>query len=95
LVEIIKDETAGRTKSGIVLPEYSTQSRLLRKVAHQHDRGKVIAIGKDVKTVKPGDEIIYERFGSTKIIEDEKKYYLMPESDINLIVEEVNCRINS
>lgn len=73
-----------KSKSGIILGQ--TNKELTKP-----DRGIVVAVGKgryssDGKlielTVKEGDNIIYNRFAGTEIIQGEEKYLIIKESDI-------------
>ena len=59
--------------------------------AAKPDRGEVVAVGKgritsDGKlielTVKEGDNIIFNRFAGTEIIQGEEKFLIIKESDI-------------
>ena len=72
-----------KSKTGIILGQNSE--------ATKSDRGTIVAVGKgritsDGKlielTVKEGDQIIFNRFAGTEIIQGEEKFLIIKESDI-------------
>ena len=86
LIEPIKEEE--KTKTGIFLPETASRER--------PEEGNVIAIGPGKKTddgkiipvsVKPGDKVLFTKYGPTEIKVDNKEYLIASESDILAIIE--------
>jgi len=67
------EEAATKTASGLYLPGGAQEKP---KVA------KVVAVGKDVKSVKLGDKIIYKSYSQTEIKVDTTEYLLVKEEDI-------------
>ena len=87
LIEPIKEEE--KTKSGIFLPDTAEKER--------PEQGKVIAVGpgrrdeegKEIPlSVKPGDRVIFSKYGPTEIKVDDKEYLIAKEEDILAIIEE-------
>lgn len=79
LIEPISDEDlpagkAGKTKSGIVLPDTADKEK--------PEQGKVIAIGPNVKEVKKGDIVLFNDYGPSKIKVNNKEYLVAKEEDI-------------
>jgi chaperonin GroES len=86
LIEPIKEEE--KTKSGILLPETAEKER--------PEEGKVVAVGPGRMTdegkiiplsVKPGQKVLFKKYGPDEIKVDEKKYLICKEEDILAIVE--------
>ncbi|MEK7664565.1 MAG: co-chaperone GroES [Patescibacteria group bacterium] len=86
LIEPIKEEE--KTKGGIFLPETAEKEK--------SEQGKIIAIGDGKKTddgkiiplsVKPGDKVLFSKYGPTEIKIDNKEYLIATESDILAIIE--------
>ncbi len=86
LIEPIKEEE--KTKTGILLPDTADKER--------PEQGKVIAVGagkKDKKgnriplEVKPGDKVLFTKYGPTEIKIDNKEYLIAKEEDILAILE--------
>jgi len=86
LIEPIKEEE--KTKAGIFLPETANKEK--------SETGKVIAIGPGKKTddgkivplsVKPGDKVLFSKYGPNEIKVEEKEYLIATESDILAIIE--------
>ena len=67
------EEAATKTASGLYLPE---------KSAEKPKTVKVVAVGKDVKTVKVGDRIIYKTYSHTEVKVDKDEYILVKEEDV-------------
>ena len=87
LIEPIKEEE--KTKSGILLPETAEKER--------PEQGKVIAVGPGRKTedgkiiplsVKPGQRVLFTKYGPNEIKVGDKKYLIAKEEDILAIIEE-------
>ena len=86
LIEPIKEEE--KTKGGIFLPETASKEK--------SETGKVIAVGPGKKTedgkimmmsVKPGDKVLFTKYGPSEIKVDDKEYLIASESDILAIIE--------
>jgi chaperonin GroES len=86
LIEPVKEEE--KTKTGIFLPETATKER--------SEEGKVIAVGPGKKTeegkiipmfVKPGDKVLFQKYGPSEIKIDDKEYLIAREEDILAIIE--------
>jgi len=86
LIEPIKEEE--KTKSGIFLPDTVSKER--------SEQGKVIAIGSGKKTddgkiiplsIKPGDIVLFSKYGPSEIKVDGKEYLIASENDILAIIE--------
>ena len=86
LIEPLKQEE--KTKSGILLPETAEKER--------PEQGKVIACGPGKKTddgklipmeVKPGDVVLFTKYGPNEVKIDEKEYLICKEEDILAIIE--------
>ena len=68
-----QEEAVTKTASGLYLPD---------KAAEKPKVAKVLKAGKDVKTVKTGDRIVYKSYSTTEITLDSKEYILVKEEDI-------------
>ena len=81
LIEPIKSEE--KTKSGIFLPDTAEKER--------SEQGKVIAVGPGKKnipmTVKPGDTVIFAKYGPSEIKIEDKEYLIAKQGDILALVE--------
>jgi len=86
LIEPIKEEE--KTKSGILLPETVEKDR--------PEQGTVIAVGSPKKTssgkiiplgVRPGDKVLFTKYGPNEIKVDDKEYLIAKEEDILAIIE--------
>ena len=62
-----------KTASGLYLPDNAKEKS---KVA------SVKAVGKEVKTVKKGDKILYKEYSTTEIKIDGTEYILVKEEDV-------------
>jgi chaperonin GroES len=86
LIEPVKEEE--KTKAGIFLPDTASKEK--------SEEGKVIAVGPGKKTddgkiimmsVKPGDRVLFTKYGPSEIKVDGKEYLIATESDILAIIE--------
>lgn len=68
-----QEEAATKTASGIYLPD---------KAAEKPKVAKVLKVGKDVKSVKAGDRIVYKSYSTTEVKLDNTEYVLVKEEDI-------------
>ena len=87
LIESIKQEE--KTRGGIFLPDTASKDK--------SEQGKVIAIGNGKKTddgkiiplsVKPGDKVLFSKYGPSEIKIDNKEYLIASENDILAVIEE-------
>jgi len=87
LLESIKQEE--KTKAGILLPESAEKER--------PEQGKVIAVGpgkRDEKgnlipvSVKPGQKVLFKKYGPDEIKVNNKEYLICKEEDILAIIED-------
>ena len=85
-MEPIKEEE--KTKTGILLPETAEKER--------PEQGKVIAVGPGKRTekgeiipisVKPGQKVLFTKYGPNEIKVDNKEYLIAKEEDILAIIE--------
>lgn len=86
LIEPIKEDE--KTAGGIFLPDTASKDK--------SEEGKVIAVGPGRKTddgkivmmsVKPGDKVLFNKYGPNEIKVDNKEYLIATESDILAIIE--------
>ncbi len=86
LIEPIKEEE--KTKTGILLPETAEKER--------PEQGRVIAVGPGKKNtkgdvikpeVKPGDRVLFTKYGPNEIKVEDKEYLIAKEEDILAILE--------
>ncbi len=86
LIEPIKGEE--KTSGGIFLPETAEKEK--------SEQGKVIATGPGKKTddgkiipmsIKPGDKVLFQKYGPNEIKVDGKEYLIAKEEDILAIIE--------
>jgi chaperonin GroES len=86
LIEPIKGEE--KTKAGILLPDTAEKER--------PEQGKIIAVGPGEadKTgkiiplgVKPGDKVLFTKYGPSEIKVEGKEYLIAKEEDILAILE--------
>ena len=86
LIEPIKEEE--KTKTGILLPETAEKER--------PEQGKVIAVGPGKKTedgkiipvsVRPGQKVLFTKYGPNEIKVENKDYLIAKEEDILAIIE--------
>ncbi len=71
-------EAEETTASGIVLPGSAQEKPKM---------AKVIAIGKDVKEVKAGDQVIYKSYGPDEVKVEGKEYLIGKEEDLLAVVK--------
>ena len=86
LIEPIKGEE--KTKGGILLPETAEKEK--------SEQGMVIAVGPGKKTddgkiipmsVRPGQKVLFTKYGPNEIKIEEKEYLIAREDDIVAIIE--------
>lgn len=72
-VVAVREEAQAKTASGLYLPDAAKEKPVL---------AKVLAVGKDTKTVKVGDKILYKEYATTEIKIDGTEYLIVKEEDI-------------
>jgi len=68
-----KVEAKAQTASGLFLPDDAKEKPVLAKVE---------AVGKGVKDVKVGDQIVYKEYSTTELKIDGTEYLIVKEEDI-------------
>lgn len=85
VLEPLKEDE--KTESGILLPETAER---------EPEQAKVVAVGPGRKTsngkiipvdVKPGDIVLFVKYGPTEVKIEEKKYLIAKEEDILAVLE--------
>lgn len=64
------------TSSGLILPPKATERDVI---------GRVIAVGPDVQTIKPGMEVVYNKYGGTEVKLDDEDYLILRMMDLMLV----------
>jgi chaperonin GroES len=78
LIKTVKEQT--KTKSGLVLPETTTQDR--------PQQGKVIAIGDSEKIkVKKGETVIFAKYSGSEIKLNGEEYLIMKNEDLLAVMK--------
>ena len=77
-VVAVREEAQTKTASGLYLPDNAKEKPVVAKVE---------AVGKDVKSVKPGDRILYKEYSTTDIKLNDVEYLIVKEEDILAIVK--------
>lgn len=72
-VVAIREQAATKTASGLYLPDNAKEKPVL---------AKVVAAGKDAKSIKNGDKILYKEYATTEIKIDGTEYLIVKEEDI-------------
>ncbi len=72
-------EAEKKTASGIVLPDSAKE---------QSKQAKVVAVGKEVKEISPGDVIIYKDFSANSVKVEGKEYLIISAPDVLAVVVE-------
>ncbi len=67
-----------KTAGGIYIPDAAKE---------KPQRGKIEAIGSEVKNVKVGDTILFDKYSGSKITIDSQEYLILKEEDILGIIE--------
>ena len=67
------EEPESKTASGLYLPNGAQE---------KPKTAKVVAVGKEVKNVKPGDRIIYKTYSTTEVKVGKEDYILVKEEDV-------------
>ena len=72
-VVAVREEAQTKTASGLYLPDNAKEKPVL---------AKIVAVGKDIKSVKNGDRILYKEYSTTEIKLDGTEYLIVKEEDI-------------
>jgi len=70
-------EAVSKTAGGIMIPDTAKE---------KPEQGKVVAVGKDVKEVKQGDNVLFGKYATTEVKVDGKEYLLVKEEDILAVI---------
>jgi len=71
-------EETERTPGGIYVPETAKE---------KPQKGKVEAVGSEVKELKVGDMVLFDKYSGSKVKIDDTEYLIIKEEDILGIVE--------
>jgi len=66
-------EEVDKTSGGIYVPDVAKE---------KPQKGKVQAIGSEVKSVKAGDTILFDKYSGTKVSFENTEYLILKEEDI-------------
>lgn len=72
-VVAVREQAAEKTAGGLYLPDNAKEKPVL---------AKVVATGKDVKTIKVGDRILYKEYSTTELSIDGTEYLIVREEDV-------------
>lgn len=72
-VVAVREEAAEKTASGLYLPDNAKEKPVL---------ARVVAVGKDAKSVKVNDKILYKEYSTTEIKVDGTEYLIVKEEDV-------------
>ena len=87
LVEPAMNES-GMTKSGIIIPETATKERSEQGVVVAVGPGRLTDQGKLVSLkVRPGQKILFSKYGPDEIKIKDKEYFIIRESNILAIID--------
>ena len=67
------------TKSGIVLPGTASKEKPIT--------GEVLAVGKEVKDVKAGDKVIFEKYTGTEVKDEDDSFLILDIENVLAITE--------
>ena len=68
-----------KTPGGLYIPDTAKE---------KPQRGEVQAIGSEVKDIKVGDKILFDKYSGSKINIDDVEYLIIKEEDVLGIIEE-------
>jgi chaperonin GroES len=77
-VVVKKVEAEAKTSSGLLLPESAKE---------KPQAGMVQAVGKDVKEVQVGDQVLYAKYGPTEVVVDGEELLLLKEEDVLAVIK--------
>lgn len=72
-VVAVREKAAETTASGLYLPDNAKEKPVM---------AKVVAVGKDAKSVKLNDRILYKEYSTTELKIDGTEYLVVKEEDI-------------
>lgn len=72
-VVAVREEAQTKTASGLYLPDSSKEKTTVAVVK---------AVGKDVKTLKAGDKIVYKEYSVTELKVNSVEYLIVKEEDV-------------
>ena len=72
-VVAVRELAAEKTASGLYLPDNAKEKPVM---------AKIVAVGKDAKSVKVNDKILYKEYSTTEIKIDGTEYLIVKEEDI-------------
>lgn len=72
-------EPETKTATGLYIPDTAKE---------KPQTGEVLAVGKDVKEVKVGDQILYAKYGPSEVKVDGKDLLLLKEEDVLAVVKQ-------
>jgi chaperonin GroES len=71
-------EEQDRTSGGLYIPDAAKE---------KPQRGRIEAVGSEVKSVKVGDEVLFDKYSGSKISFESTDYLILKEEDILGILE--------
>lgn len=72
-VVAVREEAQTKTASGLFLPDNAKEKPVV---------AKIVAVGKDAKSVKVGDKILYKEYSTTEVTVNGIEYLIVKEEDI-------------
>lgn len=72
-VVAVREQAQEKTASGLYLPDNAKEKPVM---------ARVVAVGKDAKTVKTDDRIVYKEYSTTELKIDGTEYLIVKEEDI-------------
>jgi chaperonin GroES len=69
----VREAAKTQTASGLYLPDNAKEKPVL---------AKVVAVGKEAKSVKIGDKILYKEYSTTELKIDGTEYLVVKEEDV-------------
>lgn len=77
LVEKEKDKQVEIGTTGLIVSEAAMQV--------MHERGRVISVGPDVKSVKTGDTVYFLKGSGSPIMNNDKLYYILKAEQLDIV----------
>ncbi|HSX14985.1 MAG TPA: co-chaperone GroES [Candidatus Saccharimonadales bacterium] len=71
-------EAQTQTSTGLYIPDTAKEKPQV---------GEVLAVGKDVKEVRVGDQILYAKYGPNEVKVDDQELLLLKEEDVLAVVK--------
>jgi chaperonin GroES len=72
-VVAVREEAQTKTASGLYIPENAKEKPITAKVE---------AVGPEVKSLKPGDKIVYKEYSTTELKINGTEYLIVKEEDV-------------